>query len=157
AHGTWESAIEHYHSYDPDRRQVYRLKVFSAWNTASARRAQVREASGVSELPLSAETRVSAMVDAQGPMLGARGGRGPLSASLEFPWAWQPPAPVATTSADMITYVTPPDSHKNERARDSSGPRVVIPVDLSPRASDRLDADLITAAASGPLRVAARP
>lgn len=30
-HGAWDAALEHYHSYDPLRRETYRARIFAAW------------------------------------------------------------------------------------------------------------------------------
>ena len=142
-HGSWESALEHYHSYDPTRRQDYRVKVFAAWQDAQARRDQLRQASGISDAPLGAETRVTASLDDE-PLLGDRDSRAAQTEMIEFPASWQTPAPITTTSADMI--LPPEDDHaaRTEKAKPGSGPRVVIPVDLSPRPSDRFSSELQT-------------
>jgi hypothetical protein len=139
--GTWESAIEHYHSYDPALRLAYRLKVFSSWQTISHEREVFRLASEVSLEHLGAPgapVQPEAMLS-EGPVLAKRDSRhrivqaGFLGGSV-----------IRLTSLDSVVGEDAPHP----------APMVVIAVDLRPRASDRPDPSQASIFGGGTVAVA---
>lgn len=121
---TWESAIEHYHSYDPEKRQGYRIRVFSSWQNISREREAFRLASAVSDEPLGAPgamVRIQSFAN-QAPVTGSIDGRHRGASALGGPV-------ISLASLDVQDYEMP------------QGPAamVVIAVDLRPQPTDRPD------------------
>lgn len=124
--GSWESAIEHYHSYDPDRRLAYRLRVFASWQSINADRESFRLASEIAPERLGAPGEAVRLSDravsASIPLTGA------LIARHRGPSVLQGPVV-------RLTNLDPPSRVESAEP----APLVVIAVDLRPRDSDRPD------------------
>ena len=124
---TWESAIEHYHSYDPDRRSTYRMKVFASWQSIGRDRDTFRLASEVSleHLGTPGGPIASAEQTDEGPITAGRDSR------------HRAPRPLFGVSVVHLASLDPRGGYEEEAA--PPAPIVVIAVDLSPRPSDRPD------------------
>ena len=126
--GSWETAIEHYHSYDPERRLAYRLRVFSSWQSISEERNSFRLASEVSleRLGVPGETvHLDSPAGDQAP---------PLTAAL------QPRHRGTNVLEGPVLRLTSLDPQGTPDIGPVAGTTlVVIAVDLRPRASDRPD------------------
>jgi hypothetical protein len=130
AQGSWETAIEHYHSYDPEIRLAYRLRVFSSWQSIINERNAFRLASEVSldrmGMPGQTVHLDSSAGDQAPPLTGALQPRHRATTVLEGPVL-------------RLTSLDPPSAQDTGHATPRAA-LVVIAVDLRPRASDRPDA-----------------
>jgi hypothetical protein len=126
--GSWETAIEHYHSYDPELRHAYRLRVFASWQNITNDRNAFRLASEVSLEPLGtlgAPARLEGGLPVEeAPLTGATLARHRAPSVLDGPVV-------------RLASLDPPGPADEEPAH--AAPMVVIAVDLRPRASDRPD------------------
>ena len=127
AEGNWETAIEHYHSYDPERRLAYRLKVFASWQSINDDRSSFRLASEVSLERLGApgaSVRLEGRIGEEAP---------PVTDAL---LARHRSTSVLGGPVVRLTSLDPPMA---DEGPSHPAPLVVIAVDLRPRASDRPD------------------
>jgi len=127
AEGSWETAIEHYHSYDPERRLAYRLRVFASWQSINSDRNNFRLASEVSQEPLGAPGAAVRLADAAPaqettPLTGALLDRHRGPSVLGGP----------------VLRLSSLDKPQHDEASQGAA-LVVIAVDLRPRDSDRPD------------------
>lgn len=125
SYGAWDAALEHYHSYDPTRRETYRQRIFSAWLKVQQTDQGFWVASDVPPRLPGAEggnVPITAMA-VNAPLLASRESISPWTQEA-LRAAWRP-SPLALIAAAALGPLTPKPTY--------SGPRVVIAIDLTPR------------------------
>lgn len=146
--GAWDAALEHYHSYDPTRRETYRQRIFAAWLKVQQTDQGFWVASDVPpRLPGAdgGDAPITAMaVDA--PLLSARESVRPWTqGSLVAAWR---PRPLDLTAAALLAPMTPKAAY--------GGPRVVIAIDLMPRPGELVARERRASAPAKAMAVAER-
>lgn len=157
-HLTWDLALEHYHSYDPARRQSYRALIFAAWMKVQAADQKFWVASDVPPR-LPGESGADAQIGTaawEAPLLAPRESRPAAAADRFIARGWRDRA-----SIEPAARLTGGGLGMGRAAA------VSIAVDLTPRPGDRGTAqrrlaalparpDVALASANGPTETAAK-
>ena len=137
-HSVWDSALEHYHSYDPERRSTYRARIFAAWLKIQQTDQGFWMASDVpprlpGESGNAAELSARAVPD---PLLAPRQSMARWSHAVLLAADWSAPTEFIAAAPDLSAPTAPPPAT----------PRVVIAINLTPRPGDLIAPRTRTAA-----------